>query len=64
MMERQFLVDLKEACLAVSFLGLTVLGLYWLIVGEVPWSFLVGEVMGLGLGIGLLMVAGPRRRRP
>ncbi|MBI2320351.1 MAG: hypothetical protein HY534_06730 [Chloroflexi bacterium] len=63
-MERQFLVDLREASLAVAFLGVTVLGLYWLIAGEVPWSFLIGEVIGLGLGIGLLMVAGPRRRRP
>ena len=63
-MEREFLTDLKEAFFAVCFLGVTVLGLYWLINGEVPWSFVVGEILGLGLGIGLLMVAGPRRRRP
>ena len=63
-MERQFLVDLREAFFAVLLLGVTVLGLYRLIAGEVPWSFLVGEFIGLGLGMGLLMVAGPRRRAP
>jgi hypothetical protein len=60
----QFLEDLRDAFFAVCLLGVTVLGLYWLIVGEVPWTFLVGEVIGLGLGFGLLMVASPRRRRP
>lgn len=39
-------------------------GLYWLIVGEVPWTFFLGEVLGLGIGITLLMVAGPKRRSP
>lgn len=63
-MERQFLRDLREAFLAVCLLGLTVLLAYWLIIGEVPWSFLVGEAIGLGLGFGLLMVATPRRRGP
>lgn len=63
-MEHQFLVDLREAFFAVVLLGVTVLLLYRLIAGEVPWSFLVGEVIGLGLGAGLLMVAGPRRRAP
>ena len=63
-MERQFLTDLREAFFAVVFLGVTVVGLYWLIVGDVPWSFLVGEVFGLALGMGLLMVATPRKHRP
>lgn len=63
-MERQFLLDLQEAFFAVLLLGATVMGLYWLIAGEIPWSFFVGELMGLALGMGLLMVAGPRRRRP
>lgn len=63
-MERQFLEDLRDAFFAVCMLGFTVLVLYRLIMGEVPWTFLVGEVIGLGLGMGLLMVASPRRRRP
>ena len=63
-MEREFLQDLKEAFFAVALLGVTVMGLYWLFNGEVPWSFVIGEIMGLCLGIGLLMVAGPRRHRP
>lgn len=63
-MERRFLLDLRDAFFAVCMLGVTVLVLYRLIMGEVPWTFLVGEVIGLGLGMGLLMVASPKRRRP
>ena len=56
--------DLRDAFFAVLMLGATVLLLYRLIAGEVPWSFLVGEFIGLGLGMGLLVVTGPRRRAP
>lgn len=63
-MERRFLEDLRDAFLAVCMLGFTVLVLYRMIMGEVPWTFLIGEVIGLGLGMGLLMVASPKRRRP
>ena len=63
-MERRFLEDLRDAFFAVCLLGLTVAVLYRLIIGDVPWSFFVGEVIGLGLGMGLLMVASPKKRRP
>jgi hypothetical protein len=63
-MERRFLEDLRDAFVAVCLLGLTVAGLYRLIIGELPWTFFLGEAIGLGLGIGLLMVASPRRRQP
>jgi hypothetical protein len=58
------LTDLREAVLAVGLLGVTVASLYWLIVGDLLWTFVVGEVFGLMLGVGLLVAAGPRRRRP
>jgi hypothetical protein len=62
--EKLFLADLRDAFLAALLLGITVLVLYRLIVGEVPWTFLIGELIGLALGTGLLFVASPKRRRP
>ena len=56
--------DFLEAVVAVVLLGITVAVLYRLIVGEVPLTFFVGELIGLGMGVSLLMAAGPRRRRP
>lgn len=56
--------DLGEAVLATALLGLTVAGLYRLIVGDVPWTFFLGEIAGLGMGVSLLVATGPRRRRP
>ena len=61
-MTREFLVDTFQAAVAVALLGLTVAGLYRLFMGDLPWTFFLGEVLGLGLGAGLLVVAGPRRR--
>ena len=58
------LAELFEAVLAVTMLGVTVAVLYRLIVGEVPWTFFIGEIVGLGMGVSLLMISGPRRRRP
>jgi hypothetical protein len=55
--------DFLEAVIAVALLGVTVAVLYRLIVGEVPITFFIGELIGLGMGVSLLMVAGPRRRR-
>lgn len=57
------LQDFVEAVVAVVLLGITVAVLYRLIIGEVPWTFFVGEVVGLGMGVSLLMVASPRRPR-
>jgi len=56
--------DFFEALIAVALLGVTVALLYRLIIGEIPWTFFIGELVGLGMGVSLLMVAGPRRRRP
>lgn len=56
------LAELLEAVIAVALLGVTVAVLYRLIVGEVPWTFFIGELVGLAMGVSLLMVAGPRRR--
>ena len=57
------LEDFLEAVLAVTLLGITVAVLYRLIIGEVPWTFFAGELVGLGMGVSLLMATGPRRRR-
>ena len=57
------LEDFLEAVLAVTLLGIAVAVLYRLLIGEVPWTFFVGEVVGLGMGVSLLMATGPRRRR-
>ncbi len=57
------LQDFLEATLAVTLLGITVAVLYRLLIGEVPWTFFVGEVVGLGMGVTLLLATGPRRRR-
>jgi len=57
------LEDFLEAVLAVTLLGIAVAVLYRLLIGDVPWPFFVGEVVGLGMGVSLLMATGPRRRR-
>ena len=53
--------DFLEALLATALLGVTVAVLYRLIVGEVPWAFFVGELVGLAMGVSLLLAAGPRQ---
>jgi len=63
-LRHDLLADFTEAVIAVALLGVTVAVLYRLIVGDVPWTFFVGEILGLGMGVSLLMVTGPRRRRP
>lgn len=54
--------DFREAVVATCLLGIVVAGLYRLIMGELPWSFLVGEGFGLLIGMTLLVISGPRRR--
>jgi hypothetical protein len=64
-MEREFIKDVLEAAFAMVLLGITVAVLYVLIMGHMPpWTFFLGELLGLALGTPLLVVASPRRRRP
>ena len=62
-MDRDLLRDTLEAVVAMVLLGLLFAGLYALFMGGVPWTFFLGELLGLGLGTGLLVVADPRRPR-
>lgn len=62
-MDREFLGEVVEAAIAMVLLGLLVAGLYWLFMGSLPWTFFLGELLGFGLGFGLLVVASPRRAR-
>jgi hypothetical protein len=64
MVERDFARELLEAVIAMVLLGATVAGLHLLIMGNLPWTFFIGELVGLGMGAGLLVAAGPRRSRP
>jgi hypothetical protein len=55
--------DIREVLLATALLGLTVAGLYRIIIGEVPWSFFVGEILGILMGLSIITSAIPRSRR-
>ncbi|MEA2641841.1 MAG: hypothetical protein QOF51_3235 [Chloroflexota bacterium] len=57
------LSELFEAVLAVALLGATVALLYRLIIGDLPVTFFLGEIVGLAMGVSLLMITGPRRHR-
>jgi len=57
------LEEVIVATLAVTVLGVAVAVLFRLLTGVSPWPFLVlGEILGLGMGIVLLTLASPRRR--
>ena len=60
----EFLSQVFEAAVAMVMLGVLVAALYWLFMGTLPWTFFIGELLGFGLGFGLLVVASPRRPRP
>ena len=62
-MNNDILNEIGQAALAMVLLGLLVAGLYWLFMGSLPWTFFLGELLGFGLGFGLLVVASPRRSR-
>lgn len=62
-MNQELVTEICEAALAMVLLGLLVAGLYWLFMGTLPWTFFLGELLGFGLGFGLLVVASPRRPR-
>ncbi len=52
------------ASLAVGALGVVSSLLYWLLTGRSPWPGLVlGEIIGFGWGVVLLVAAAPRRSR-
>ena len=54
--------DLREVLVATIMLGLTVAGLYRIIIGEVPWTFFAGEFVGILMGLSLITSALPRPR--
>ena len=57
------LEEVIVATLAVTVLGVAVAVFFRLLTGVSPWPFLVlGEILGLGMGIVLLTLASPRRR--
>jgi cytochrome c biogenesis protein CcdA len=49
---------------AVALLGVVLTVLFWALTGESPWpGVILGEIVGLGMGIPLLALTAPRRRR-
>jgi hypothetical protein len=58
------LEEVLAATGAVVMLGLALAGLYWLVVGSPPTAaIIVGEAIGLAMGIPLLALTSPRRHR-
>jgi hypothetical protein len=52
------------ATLAVALLGVVLTVFFWLATGVSPWpGIILGEIVGLGMGIPLLALTSPRRRR-
>lgn len=54
--------ELVQAVLAMSLLIAVVTTLYWLIMGEPPWAFAIGEAVGFCLGVIILTITSPARR--
>jgi hypothetical protein len=51
------------ATLAVTMLGVVLTAFFWLATGLSPWpAIILGELVGLGMGIPLLALTSPRRR--
>ncbi len=58
------LEETLAATAAVALLGAVISVLFWLLTGLSPWpGVIVGEIVGLGMGIPLLALTSPRRRR-
>jgi hypothetical protein len=52
------------ATAAVAMLGVVLTVFFWLATGLNPWpGIILGELVGLGMGIPLLALTSPRRRR-
>jgi hypothetical protein len=57
------LEETLAATAAVAVLGLVVTVLFWLVLGTSLWpGLLIGELLGLGMGVPLLALTSPRRR--
>lgn len=58
------LEETLAATAAVAALGAVVSLLFWLLTGLSPWpGVILGEIVGLGMGVPLLALTSPRRRR-
>jgi len=58
------LEETLAATLAVALLGVVLTVFFWLVMGVSPWpGIILGELVGLGMGIPLLALTSPRRRR-
>ena len=58
------LEETLAATAAVALLAAVISGMFWLITGASPWPGVVlGSTIGLGMGIPLLALTSPRRRR-
>jgi hypothetical protein len=58
------LEETLAATAAVALLGAVISLLFWLLTGMSPWpGIIIGEIVGLGMGIPLLALTSPRRRR-
>jgi hypothetical protein len=57
------LVDTVVALALTTLLAAGIALLYWLVTGLSPWPFVIlGELIGLGFGVGALALTSPRRR--
>lgn len=63
-MDRRLLEELREALKALIVLVVALTILYRLATDLPLAPFIVGEVIGCLLGLGLLVIASPRRRLP
>jgi hypothetical protein len=58
------LEETLAAAVAVAMLGAVISIMFWLLTGLSPWpGVIVGEIVGLGMGVPLLALTSPRRRR-
>ncbi len=58
------LEETLAATAAVVVLGLVISLMFWLLTGFSPWPGVVlGSLVGLGMGVPLLALTSPRRRR-
>lgn len=63
-MDRRLWEEFREALKALALLVVALTVLYWLVTDLPLAPFIVGEIIGCLLGLGLLVIASPRRRLP